>query len=482
MINRKYGRRLLAGAACLMLAAVCMAGCSGSKEGTPDPDNDKGEVTMTVSDPKENTDSQNTGNTGEGQADTAADTSTPANEVTPTAEPTPTEEPTPTPTMSPAELYQEGIEKSLLSTGNNYRLKRVIEKARNGEDVYMCALGGSVTEGALAKTNDEGYAYLFADEFRSTYCPGDGSNLHFVNAGLSGTPSALGIIRYQQDVVGLLGADPDLLIIEFAINDYNEPTKGRAMESLIRRALEANEDCAVILLYSVKRGNWNMQDNYIKTGNYYSVQQVSIRKAVYRTNTDTRIAEALYFADEYHPTSYGHRFMKDCLMNLVKTVDEEEPSEKIKVPDNDYSGADFKDLIMLDSRDTKLDRLYFNPGSFSDTDDAVVQMYFTKKASFANNLYHKAGNANEPLKLKIRCKNILINYKTSSNKDFGTAQFLIDGEPVATADGYSQGAWNNCNVILILNEKESAEHTLEVKMAEGSEDKAFTILAIGYDE
>ena len=107
--------------------------------------------------------------------------------------------------MSPAELYQEAIEKSLLDTGNNYRLKRVLEKARAGEDIYVCALGGSVTEGALAKTNDDGYAYLFANEFKSAFCPGDGSNFHFVNAGLSGTPSCLGIIRYQKDVVDLLG-------------------------------------------------------------------------------------------------------------------------------------------------------------------------------------------------------------------------------------------------------------------------------------
>ena len=401
-------------------------------------------------------------------------------EATPTPEPTAT--PEPTPTMSPADLYQEAIEKSLLETGNNYRLKRVLEKARAGEDIYVCALGGSVTEGALAKTNDYGYAYLFADEFKTTYCPGDGSNFHFVNAGLSGTPSCLGIMRYQKDVVDLLGANPDILIIEFAINDYNEPTKGKAYESLIRKALEANEDCAVILLYSIAKSGWNMQDNYIRLGKNYSVQQVSIKNALYKTSKQLRVAEGLYFADDYHPTTYGHKLMKDCMMNLIKVVDEEETDPQIKVPEKDYSGSDFKNLVMVDSNIKNNSNIKIDTGSFSDRDGAVVNMYFTKTASFPDNFYHKAGSDNKPFKMTVNCKNILINYKTSNSNDFGVAEFYIDGELVTTADGHSGGGWNNCNVIMVLKQNEASEHVLEVKMAEGCEDKAFTIFAIGYSE
>ncbi|MCR5685508.1 MAG: SGNH/GDSL hydrolase family protein [Lachnospiraceae bacterium] len=472
---------------CFMLAMLVLTGCSGKK-----PDNNSvsdeelnahdTEIVSPTLLPGQKIDPE----TGEIVANVPDELLTPTPEATPTPQATPTPEATPTPqatpTMSPAEKYQEGVEKSLVSTGNNYRLKRVLEKARNGEDVYICALGGSVTEGALAKTNDEGYAYQFADEFKATYCPGDGANLHFVNAGLSGTPSCLGIIRYKQDVVELLGSDPDILIIEFAINDWNEPTHGKAYESLIRKALEANEDCAVILLYSLSRGGWNMQDNYIKIGKYYSLQQVSIKNGIYAPKNEMRLAESLYFADDYHPTTYGHRFMKDCLMNMFRTVDAEEEGPQIRVPEKDFSGSEFKDLIMLDSRDTGLDRLYLKPGSFSDTDDAVVTMYFTKAKAFPNNFYHKAGSENKPLELKVNCRNILINYKTANNKEFGKADFYIDGEKVATADGFSSGGWNNCNVIMVLHEDEAKEHTLTVKMADDSTDKAFTIFSIGYSE
>ena len=85
---------------------------------------------------------------------------TPTEAATPTAEPTaeatPTEVPqTPTPTVSEKQQwYDKMIADSLMSTGNNARLKKVIERARNGEDIYIVTIGGSITEGAGAKAYD----------------------------------------------------------------------------------------------------------------------------------------------------------------------------------------------------------------------------------------------------------------------------------------------------------------------------------------
>ncbi|MBO4415487.1 MAG: SGNH/GDSL hydrolase family protein [Lachnospiraceae bacterium] len=408
---------------------------------------------------------------------TSAPTSTPA--PTPTNEPTPTPTVAPTPTMTPQEIYAEAVEKSLTFAGNNYRIKKVLEKLRAGQEIYVAALGGSVTEGAGASSNDKGYAYLFADELNKTYAPEGMQCVHFVNAGLSGTPSSLGIMRYQQDVVGLLGTVPDLLIIEFAVNDYQEVTGGRAYESLICEALTANEECAVILLCSVARSGWNTQDVYLPIAKNYLVPLVSLKDAVYKSGGKNRIENSMYFSDDYHPTSYGHTLMKNCLMNLLKHADEAEPNVQKELPEKAIKGRSFMNLTAVDSAN-KVDGL--NTGSFGSTDEKVVTMYFTKAVSFPNNFYHKAGDENTPLTLKVNCKNILINYKTSNEASFGNAAFYIDGELVATAEGHTGGAWNNCNVIMVLDEKEAAEHTLEVKMAEGSEDKAFTILSIGYTE
>lgn len=78
--------------------------------------------------------------------------------VAATPEPEGTKAPEASPTPSPEELYADMVSKSLMYEGNTYRLKKVLEKLRNGEDVYVAALGGSVTEGAGATSNDKGYA------------------------------------------------------------------------------------------------------------------------------------------------------------------------------------------------------------------------------------------------------------------------------------------------------------------------------------
>ena len=82
----------------------------------------------------------------------------------------------------------------------------------------------------------------------------------------------------------------------------------------------------------------------------------------------------------------------------------------------------------------------------------------------------------------MNCSKILINYKTANDKNFGKAEIYVDGALVATADGYSGGGWNNCNVLLVLDEAQAAKHTLEVKMAQDDADKAFTIFSISYAE
>jgi hypothetical protein len=44
-------------------------------------------------------------------------------------------------------FYADMIARSLISSGNNYRTKQLLEKAANGEEVTIAYIGGSITEG-----------------------------------------------------------------------------------------------------------------------------------------------------------------------------------------------------------------------------------------------------------------------------------------------------------------------------------------------
>jgi len=101
-----------------------------------------------------------------------------------------------------SQAYREMIKKSLMSTGNNKRLKAAIERAKRGEPVTIAYIGGSITQGAGAvPIHSHCYAYRSYDLFKQMFAPQDGSSIRLIKAGLGGTPSELGVVRYDRDVL-----------------------------------------------------------------------------------------------------------------------------------------------------------------------------------------------------------------------------------------------------------------------------------------
>lgn len=419
------------------------------------------------------------GNTAPVSGDsTIVATEAPTAEPTPAPTPVPTPEPTPAPTEVPVDWYQETLNKSILSTGTNGRLEKVIEKVKNGEDVFVAMIGGSVTEGAGATSFAKAYGEQFIFNLQETY---PHSSIYYSNAGLGGTPSTLGLMRYERDVTEAIGTDPDLVIVEFAVNDWEEPTNSRAYEALVRTILEKENEPAVILLFSVFQSKWNMQDNYIPIGKHYGLPMVSIKDAAayaYKTNN---INDEMFFADIYHPTDYGHKIMADCLTELFDRVAVAEvPAEIAPLPNTGKYDLDFMNMHLVTTKDANGAKI--TPGGFNQTDAALQTFSRTTLAAFPDNWMHTASSGSESFISTMDCKNILLSYKLSSDDDFGFACVYVDGEFVTELFGYQDGGWNNCDTVLVLDEDTVATHTLEIRMSEGMEEFDFTILGIGYTD
>ena len=116
--------------------------------------------------------------------------------------------------MSPEQQRRIIINNSVLSKGSPDRFTKVFEKAKNGEEITVAYIGGSITEGYTVKP-EECWAYLTHKQLCEKY---PAAKINYVNAGLSGTPSTLGLIRTDRDVIAPFGA-PDIVFIEFAVND-----------------------------------------------------------------------------------------------------------------------------------------------------------------------------------------------------------------------------------------------------------------------
>ena len=389
--------------------------------------------------------------------------------------------------------YQNMIKRSLIQTGNTFRIYRAIRRARLGEDVTLAYIGGSITQGAGATPiNTECYAYKSYEGFCNLV--GKKENIHFVKAGVGGTPSELGMIRFDRDV--LRGhVEPDIVVVEFAVNDEGDETKGDCYESLVRKILNLPNHPAVILLFSVFADDGNLQDRLIPVGLRYDLPMVSVKNAVVPEFYDKKkriLTKNQYFYDMFHPSNLGHTIMADCLLNLYREISI--AVEEKGVIDSDYSpelfagapaiGCTFDHVKLLDKKDG-YEKAVIDCGGFTQTDTVLqsVEMDLDLKMTpeFPYNWMYDGAVSKEKtyFEMKITCKALVLVFKDSGEVDAAKAKIYADGKWVRTADPYVNG-WLHTNPLLIFAEPETKEHTVRIEIAEGDEDKKCTILGFGY--
>lgn len=390
------------------------------------------------------------------------------------------------------EVYRSMVEGGVFSTGNNARIKAAIQKARDGKDVSLAYIGGSITEGGGYNPNSACYAEVSANLFKDKFGVDGGKNVHFINAGMSGTPSDIGVVRYERDVLKRLpqGSDhPDILFVEFAVNDSGCETKGGAYEGLIRRALKSGS--AVVLIFSVFNNLNRVEEmNYRKYGTHYDLPMVSTADAIKDVYKENGFYDWFY-NDTLHPNANGYKLMADCIQELMDRIDKEE-AEEDNVKDVDaiqaVTSSSYEGIKMIDSAttaDSDVAISSIKAGGFSSVDTGVptFQYMYNGKAGakwFPANWMHAKDGSSEPLTIDVNCQTLMLVYKETSEKAYGSADLYVDGVKKKTLKCYNSSGWNNGKVCIAIKEETSATHRIELKMAEGDEAKKFTLYAIGY--
>jgi lysophospholipase L1-like esterase len=210
------------------------------------------------------------------------------------------------------------VARSQLAVGDPWRLRRAFAKARRGEPLTLGVIGGSITCGAIASSPDRGYVASVLAWWRASFPQ---SEMRLVNAGLSGTGSLYGAFRVQRD---LLEAKPDVVIVEFAVNDAW--IDGAAYEGLLRQILARPNVPAVVLLFMMYDTGGGDQEMQSKVGAHYNLPMVSVRDALWPDIAAGHIRWHDYFVDNVHPNDAGHAFAARCVTALLeKTGAEETP-------------------------------------------------------------------------------------------------------------------------------------------------------------
>ena len=410
--------------------------------------------------------------------------------------------------------YDRMLEQSLLQSGNSARLQAALDKARRGEEITIAFIGGSITQGAGAvPIHTKCYAYETFLGLCQFLGKGTDENIHYRKAGVGGTPSELGMLRYNRDVLRMRDDGkivenlPDIVVVEFAVNDEGDETKGECYDSLVRKILLEKNSPAVILLFAVFANDWNLQDRLSPVGRAYGLPMVSIKDAVVeqfyqRPGEGHVVSKSQFFYDSYHPSNIGHRIMADCLLHLIKTADAGHRQtdtlriEEIQPP----IGKAFEKVRLLDRNifrvmeegqagciDEFQPRIRIACGDFVDIDEELqaveMDVSLLPNKEFPYNWMYKGwkskGESVNSFIMDIICTSLLIIFKDSASIHTGCAEVWVDGKKVLLADPHING-WTHCNAAICFRDREREVHHVEVRMAEGQEDKSFTILGFGY--
>jgi hypothetical protein len=175
---------------------------------------------------------------------------------------------------------------------------------------------------------------------------------------------------------------------------------------------------------------------------------VSIKDGFYG-HIGKKIKPEGFFADEYHPTSLGHRIMTDCLMQAVADVAEAEPDEPQDIDVKPVYGTSFKGLKTIFG-DTETTEYTVERGGFPGSDSGSYRNGPVGQVC-GKNFFHNTKDPAEPLKVTGVFRKCLVAWKASGDAAFGAAEILIDGEVKMTVQG-GEGKWGQSEVVLVLDE------------------------------
>lgn len=363
------------------------------------------------------------------------------------------------------EWHQAMIDRSLTSFGDVSKMQEKLKAAQNGEKLNISYLGGSITEGmTVAPGNPElCWANLTYEHIRDTF--GTGGNVTYNNAGIAGTPSKLGVIRLQRDV---LSTDPDICFVEFAVNDGNDNDYQMAYESILRDLIE--RDVAVVLVFSVTESGHSCQEYMQAQGEYYGLPMISYRDALQFMFDNGKMTWRDFSDDQSHPNEAGHALVAEMINNYFDKVMEQTPEEHT-YPAEPMTELWYDGVVMYDNTSV-------TPESLGSWETGSETAHFTDGWT-----HYFDANSNEPAVFKFRGKFVYMLYHEVSTDTRGRLHIKItaDGEVYDEMDfdPVDPSGWGNCQVKLLALNPVMTDYEIEVSMAEGDEGKTFNILGWG---
>ena len=343
---------------------------------------------------------------------------------------------------------------------NLARLKRCMQRAEKGGELTIGFLGGSITQGSLATEHESCYAYRVFRWWQENFPK---SKFAYVNGGIGGTDSLFGVSRAVTDV---LMYQPDVVVVDFSVNDKADEFYQETYEGVIRKVLTWNSKPAVILLNNVYYDTGeNAQDYHNAIGDWYQVPHVSIKNTLYQKMKSGMYTREELTPDGLHPNDKGHELVAAEILAFLNQVnaDKNDREPEISLPAPMTANA-YENAKRLTIREISPQLSGFR----ADAEEKTGHLDFFKNGWIGK----KAGDR---ILFEIEASCIAIQYRKTIKKPALRARLVMDGEieNARILDGNFEEDWGDCLYLEpVLRHGEKKKHIVEIEIIDDGLEEA----------
>lgn len=351
------------------------------------------------------------------------------------------------------------------------RLKNLMKRAANGESLVIGFLGGSITQGSLSSTPKNCYAYLVYEWWKKSF---PNAAFSFVNGGIGGTTSHYGGARAWKDV---LCYRPDIVTVDFSVNDDANEFFEETYEGTLRRLLAAPSAPAVVVLNNVFYDTGkNAQDYHNRIADHYGIPHVSIKDTVYPDVESGKIVRADITSDNLHPNDKGHSLVADEICKLLDSIKAEVEEETIEGENIEGKSTKTEASVLLPAPLTENAYEHSRLIQIQDNEailDGFLVDPIEKKGMldiFKNGW--TAAHTNDKISFEIECSCLAVQYRKSVQQPVPKAKAVIDGDEAHAVilDGNFTEDWGDCLYLEpLLHHAEKKVHRIEITITDAKD-------------
>ena len=351
-------------------------------------------------------------------------------------------------------IRKEIAENAVGSTGAGGAWHEILSRKK----LTIGFMGGSVTQGYQnLHVMAQAYPQMLADTLRS-----EGYEIETLICAEAGMGSMAGNLLADELI---LEKKPDIVFLEYAINETTLKPSVIAFESLVRKLLLHQNPPAVAFLFLRSANDYSCEGFMGEIAAHYGIPFVSLRKGI-NPVLERGDLEWNAFADqESHPNPDGHLLLAECLLHFLHVM-REQPAAPFSPLPNAWLEAPYENMRFL-------------------RPCASCECVRTNSPVLPNpHLYYPeiwmVNAEHGTLEITVKCRILLLFYLVHRLPEFGSCEIEVDGTPMKKPVLHSNSiyGWGNENHVIAVNAAKADIHTVTLKPHE----KNFCVLGFGICE